>query len=357
MILKTTFMNTQKKNYDYFYQRHMLPDIHYQNTNLIIYSPYPDERSEILNYLNSQIYSIYSIIHKNAEINSSSFVYENSYLKKKSRRNNSNVIEIDDEENLNENLSSAYGNLTSGIFTNMLLFLSNITSCIEFRKLERKFNLKNIDEYNITQKSVFLDLGSGYGQPCFHTHYLVGCKVIGVELMEGRVKYSEAFKYSHYSQFINMDTLFDDMKKDYKYVEDCFVIKNINFEETFKGYNDLLSDCHKLQYCFKKNINISSLIFEQSDIFANDYFNFANNNYFSHIFMYGVCFFGPHNITKNAKRLSEICNNSNFKVIILNLDQERIQKYNFKNLHLIKNFVGKSGGGGQSFTFYIYVKI
>lgn len=44
------------------------------------------------------------------------------------------------------------------------------------------------NEYNISHESVFLDIGCGFGKPNFITALKVGCKSLGIDVVDLRVK-------------------------------------------------------------------------------------------------------------------------------------------------------------------------
>ena len=46
----------------------------------------------------------------------------------------------------------------------------------------KKLSLGNAAEYRLDENSVFFDLGSGFGKPCMHMSYKVGCRSYGLEM-------------------------------------------------------------------------------------------------------------------------------------------------------------------------------
>lgn len=55
-----------------------------------------------------------------------------------------------------------------------------------------------IEDYNmsIENSSTFLDIGSGFGKPVFHSAMQTGCLSYGVEIVPARVAFSEDQKYN-----------------------------------------------------------------------------------------------------------------------------------------------------------------
>lgn len=45
----------------------------------------------------------------------------------------------------------------------------------------------NGESFNISEKSLFLDIGSGFGKPVFHAAFSVGCNSWGIEILPPRV--------------------------------------------------------------------------------------------------------------------------------------------------------------------------
>ena len=49
--------------------------------------------------------------------------------------------------------------------------------------------------YDLNQKSLFLDIGSGFGKPVFHAAYHSGCESLGIEVVPARVEFCLDFYY------------------------------------------------------------------------------------------------------------------------------------------------------------------
>jgi len=51
--------------------------------------------------------------------------------------------------------------------------------------------------YNMSKKSLFLDIGSGFGKPVFHAAFQVGCESLGIEVVPARVEFCIDFYYEY----------------------------------------------------------------------------------------------------------------------------------------------------------------
>jgi hypothetical protein len=47
-----------------------------------------------------------------------------------------------------------------------------------------------LEEYNLTENSTFLDIGSGFGKPVFHASMQTYCRSKGIEVVPARVIFS-----------------------------------------------------------------------------------------------------------------------------------------------------------------------
>jgi hypothetical protein len=45
------------------------------------------------------------------------------------------------------------------------------------------------EDYNMTTESKYLDIGSGFGKPVFHSAFQVGCESKGVEVVPARAEF------------------------------------------------------------------------------------------------------------------------------------------------------------------------
>lgn len=298
-----------------------------------------DKNLKIYKLIKNKIKSIYNEITRNSEVNCKGFIFSNSIMPNKI-----------DKTLQNDNLKSGYGNLIYSSFTNLLLFLTDITSHPNFNK-----QCKYSEEYNLSYDSIFLDLGCGYGLPCFHTLILIGCKVVGIELMEERIKYAEYFKNTKLLKYYQNNNIFQRLNIE-STINQIFCTNKDLFKDEFKC-SELIQRCNKIQYNLSKYLNLNDITFEHNDIFANKSLFFSSEKCFSHIYLYGKLFFIKENIDKYGKMFADLLNNSKFKVLITNLTENDIKYYKFENLKFIDSFIGISTNGGQRFQFSIFIKV
>src|SRR6185437_15167534 len=65
------------------------------------------------------------------------------------------------------------------------------------------------EEYNMDEKSKFLDIGSGFGKPVFHAAYQIGCESKGIEVVPARVEFCIDFYY----EYIFEKNFFEELEK------------------------------------------------------------------------------------------------------------------------------------------------
>jgi hypothetical protein len=75
-------------------------------------------------------------------------------------------------------------------------------------KLE-EYLFSRLEDYDMTSHSSFLDIGSGFGKPVFHSAFQVGCTSKGVEVVPARVEFCIDFFY----EFLHEKNIFKDMEK------------------------------------------------------------------------------------------------------------------------------------------------
>ena len=69
-------------------------------------------------------------------------------------------------------------------------FISILQKCETlFTEEQRKKLPFPLDEYNLTSKSTFLDIGSGFGKPVFHASMQTYCISKGIEVVPARVAF------------------------------------------------------------------------------------------------------------------------------------------------------------------------
>lgn len=76
--------------------------------------------------------------------------------------------------------------------------LQNISDVIKSLKDFPKIKLiGDVDSYNLTSNSLFLDIGSGFGKPVFHSAFQLNCESLGIEVVPARVEYCLDFFYEY----------------------------------------------------------------------------------------------------------------------------------------------------------------
>lgn len=87
----------------------------------------------------------------------------------------------------------SYGETTRGAFQRLVTKLQSIADHWSEDPLAQLPFGK--EEYNLTSKSTFLDIGSGFGKPVFHASLQTNCQSMGIEVQEVRVFASNDLKY------------------------------------------------------------------------------------------------------------------------------------------------------------------
>jgi len=87
-----------------------------------------------------------------------------------------------------------YGEITKGYMTHIINLLQNITKLIP----PKHYCLlkEPVEEYEMSMKSRFLDIGSGFGKPVFHVAMQAGCEAKGIEVVPARVEFAVDFLLS-----------------------------------------------------------------------------------------------------------------------------------------------------------------
>lgn len=81
----------------------------------------------------------------------------------------------------------------------------------------KEYLISPAEEYNMNDKSLFLDIGSGFGKPVFHAAFQVGCESKGIEVVPARVEFCIDFFY----EFLEGKKFFEEHNKK-------FTKKNVN---------------------------------------------------------------------------------------------------------------------------------
>lgn len=112
-----------------------------------------------------------------------------------------------------ETTQTGYGEIAMGSMTSLFNLMQNISKFIKVKissdeELEESL-IYSPEEYNMTKDSLFLDIGSGFGKPVFHSALQVGCKSKGIEVVPARVEFCIDFFY----EFMDNKNFFDELEK------------------------------------------------------------------------------------------------------------------------------------------------
>lgn len=238
----------------------------------------------------------------------------------------------------------------------LLLFLSDVINSNKFRYYIKLGILKGDEQYNISSKSSFLDLGSGYGLPNIHAFKLFGCKSYGFEICSERVKYSQNLLKKIISHDLSSNDCFS------KTNNSNFEKENENLDLTDSTYFNntstfnLFSNNQKIRYFKIHNSNNDKIKFISKDIMENQIYSDEQGKSFTHIYCYGRLFSEKENIMKFAPKLISNLNKTNFKILVWNMNPSQCQNYGLNNCYFLGQFIGVGTNGNQNFTFYIYAK-
>jgi len=83
--------------------------------------------------------------------------------------------------------------------TSLFNLFQNISKLIDYESVSNPTLRESLicpsSEYNMNQDSLFLDIGSGFGKPVFHSALQVGCESKGIEVVPARVEFCIDFFY------------------------------------------------------------------------------------------------------------------------------------------------------------------
>jgi len=139
-----------------------------------------------------------------------------------------------------ETTQTGYGEIALGSMTSLLNLFQNISKLIQYH-CEKSEEFKELllfepEEYNMNKDSSFLDIGSGFGKPVFHSALQVGCFSKGVEVVPARAEFCLDFFY----EFLNEKNFFEDLEE--KFLEslnnEYSNNKNQNKKENEKEQNE-----------------------------------------------------------------------------------------------------------------------
>lgn len=192
-----------------------------------------------------------------------------------------------------ETTQTGYGEISQGSTSALLNLFQSMSTIIEYKcKTDTKFNeslLYTAEEYNMTTNSLFLDIGSGFGKPVYHSALQVGCESLGIECVPARVEFCIDFFYElaeMKNNFIELDTEDIESKhlnNEYSETSNLVLNNNINLNDSnFKYYDDTIKDKSNLYLELRIN---PDLIYDNSfinllcnknkavSILVDDYFN------------------------------------------------------------------------------------
>lgn len=127
-----------------------------------------------------------------------------------------------------ETTQTGYGEIALGSMTSLFNLFQNISKLIEYNANQSKQFKNDLlyrpEEYNMTPHSSFLDIGSGFGKPVFHSALQVGCFSRGIEVVPARVEFCLDF----YFEFLEKKKFFDEIEKEHfsKEIEESNEITN-----------------------------------------------------------------------------------------------------------------------------------
>lgn len=81
-----------------------------------------------------------------------------------------------------------------------------------FREDDKQYLIGKPEDYRLTPKSTFIDIGSGFGKPVVHAAMQIGCMSKGIEIVPARVEFCIDFIYEYEDKLrkkskLNPDTL------------------------------------------------------------------------------------------------------------------------------------------------------
>jgi len=311
---------------------------------------------QTLSFIKSRIKGVFEDT-KNAESEAPEYELEydsnnSNLLKRKRGKSDKNM----DNEDKDSNLKLPYGCVREGTTIDLMLTLGNLTKHKGVKDLLKNSNVKNIENYNLSSKSNFIDLGSGFGLPCFTAFLLYNCNCFGLELSNERIKHSIVSKYSLIPNCLleikennRMRNIRKIKKKDEFNYDFNEIMETVIFKEFTKSIK-------KVEYYPPLDYHLNRLQFSKQDL-INDKHSFEfKNNCPSHIYCYSKCFENKDDDYFFMRKLINKLNNTIFKVLIWTFNEERCIKYGLNGCKLIYSYIGVGKCGKQSFTFYVYIK-
>ena len=280
--------------------------------------------------------------------------------------------------------------------TNLLLVLQSLSLHIP-----SECNTYDKREYDLSCKSSFLDIGSGFGKPVFHAAIQTGCIAKGIEIVPARVEFSLGFLYDYREERatlltnakqnpqspIQEEKMTDD-EVELPSIKQFDKLYNTCFEELSKVYFDNslgISDFESNIKCQNKNMIvgldikkpikkkeskiyryskgklqaqchydynwIDRVTFDVSDAEKILSYYISPGKAFTHIYSY--------NKIMGEETLCAICsalNCTDYRVLAWYFDEKETEKFGLRNFKLVHKMPMPSTGK-ECFTCYIFIKL
>jgi len=294
-------------------------------------------------------------------------------------------VEESDKWKKETNAQVGYGEITKGCMTRTFNIMQRITDFIPPAK--HRMLIGPVEEYNMSEKSRFLDIGSGFGKPVFHAAIQVGCEAKGIEVVPIRAEFTNNFLKTLVS---NTNKWEDDTIEDIKLSGKKRYIKQTTQTTKKLKLNTLELRSRTIQfYNYKQNVENSTsknkkairpmsasrredkrikkkekkteqgwnkdwnknITFIEVDASKFESYKNSKGRDYTHIYSYNKV------MTKETiKDLCRILNNTEYKVLAWYFNEKETRKCGLKNFMLV-NKMPMLTTGGQKFVMYIYVKL
>jgi len=157
-----------------------------------------DHKRATLEAFKDEIRAVY---HEVDRLSALLWSHDDTLVRSKRRSIKSDSKNEDEKWKKESNAQLGYGEITKGSLQDFILILQNID--LLFREEDESYLLYNKEDYWLTSKSTFIDIGSGFGKPVFHAAMQVGWKSKGVEIVPARVNFwiDYVFEYEEKRKF------------------------------------------------------------------------------------------------------------------------------------------------------------
>jgi hypothetical protein len=259
------------------------------------------------------------------------------------------------EEN-DKDIKSGYGCVRVGITIDLMLTLGNLTNNSSVRDFFAKVNIKNTSLFNLSEKSILLDLGSGYGFPNITSFLLYNNKNYGIEVLDDRLKYSTLIKFSDVSNTIKKIEYFNSMigrrkiKDEQGISIDKYDLLETNVFSNFFDLEKIMNFHPPIKY------NLDKLVFKKNNIFEKKSIFEILGQHPSHIYCYGKLFENKFDGYNLLFKLKDKLNETRFKILIWTVNPKKCNEIGLIYDHFVYDYIGSTIGNMQNFKFYIYIK-